>query len=338
MSKRPEDWAAASVLPPWGCEEELGIPSEFVISVQRRAITGDFEISARAPFDMLLRGVSALALDDSNDPILAWRANIRTDMAGDWWYYTKPRGAVVPVAGIFGTLAEPFYWPAPRVVRKGETVVIKLQPDTGRTLSFVSVVFDARRLRGPEAKLYACLDPKEYGYQCLVSPAISVSAPDTAGGYGPEQDESLGIDSLPYDVLISQKGVLIVNPADGDGFSLPLVAAIVGTSEEYPTFRHKHTLGLVPSTRYGANVGSGDPGLSYRPVTAPLPACVTIHQKGAIDFRAAFLRTAGGNPSTVEVFTFLHGQRIPTEGLPGYLGWPAMDSPPGIYDPRNQPH
>ncbi len=331
-------WGVERVLPPWGCEDEIGRPAEFVIETQERTITGEVILRGTVPFDMVARGIHVTALNNSNEPSLSWGMNINTDRQGDYLYYTEPRGAIVPVAAVAGSAAEPFYWPAPRFWRKGETVKIKLRPDSGTTLSFVSITFDARKLQGEEAERYRCLDPQSYGYQAIVSPAIECDSNGITGSYGAAIKENLGIDSLRYDLLMSQKTVLITDPANAGNESIPVVGAIVGTSERYPTFRHEHTLGLVASTRYGGGAGSDGGVLAYRPVASPLPACVWLHQQGSFDFKAAHLRTVANSPSTVKVYTVLHGQRVPPEGLPGYLGWPAMDAPPGIYDPRNQPH
>jgi hypothetical protein len=338
MSDEAISYGVERVLPPWGCEDEIGVPAEFVIETQTQTITGEITLRTRAPFDMIARGIHITALDNSNNPSLSWGMNIRSDRQGDWLYYTDPRGSVVPVAAIAGSAAEPFYWPAPRFWRKGETIIVKLQPDATHTLSFVSIVFDARRLRGAEAERYECLDPRSYGYQAIVSPGITVDSNSITGSYGAEIKENMGIDSLPYDLLMSQKTVLITDPANAGSISVPVVGAIVGTRERYPTFRHEHTLGLVASTRYGGGAGSDGGVLAYRPISAPLPACTWLHQQGSFDFSAAHLRTVSNSPTQVKVFTVLHGQRVPQEGLPGYLGWPALDAPAGMYDPRNGPH
>lgn len=334
------------LLTPWGVcpNSPLGVASDVVAKLVGVSITGEQKIRLRIPFDLLLDGVHAIVLDQNGDPTLAWSWNWRFTRSEDWAFYTagaEGRGARVEASGTVSFGTEPFYWCAPKVARKTETLEIKIAPDAGTTLTYVNIAFSARRLRGREAEIINCIDPTQHGYVAMAFPKITVDHTGiVAGNEGPEFNAQLDLDSLRYDFLMNQMSVLDVDPLavfpSGPSATLVEHLSVVRSRYVGGGSRHDHAFSGVVSQRYGGRRGDASP-LGFRRVAADLPATMRFHEQSHVEVFAASLRAAGGAPLTWQVRIIMHGQRIPSEGLPSYLGYPSITIPPGSHDPRFDP-
>lgn len=334
------------LLVPFGCRDfEIGIPAEFPVQRAGVAFVAEQKLRERVPFDMYIEGVHALVLDENGDPTLDFAINFRFTRSEDWCIYTandgqaadSGRGFPIPAAAVVGSATEPHYWSAPKIARKTETLEVKIRPDPGRTLTFVNLTFTGKRLRGSEADALECIDPTRSGYLAMAFPDVTVNLSGVLGEPGAERSRQLPLDSLRYDFLMSEGTVINHAAADPDHPSRPLVGVISLVRERDPTFRHELAFGGVPSNRYGGHNNTDGAPLAWRPVSSPLPACVIFRQQATVETFAAALRAPGNNPSEWQVLRVLHGQRIPTEGLPPFLGYPGIPTPPGSYDPRGAP-
>jgi len=256
---------------------------------------------------------------------LSFGINFRSQRDQQWWFHTprQGEGSLVPGALVAGSVGEPMIWDAPKILRRGETLELEIAGDDGLA-GFVDICRFNITLLGARLDVdnagQAVRDPlmawdrRDVGYTSIVFDYLNCERSGQRCFPGPEVSTSIAIGQLPYDLLVSEGSLIVVEP----GTKYTPVSDVRGELRLRDTsFTHDlvGNNGFIPFSYFGGQTKSATAlAQLVRPMASPLGSRWRLRQDSTIELFARSI-----DSPTLESFNVmmaLHGQRTRVYGRP----------------------
>ncbi|MGE3527898.1 MAG: hypothetical protein AB7G54_00550 [Methyloceanibacter sp.] len=293
-------------------------------------------VSQTIPHDMVVFGLLAEGMDSDGNDSLQWGINFRSSRQQDWWFQTRPQSiGFAPVLLVAGSTGEPFIWPEPRLLRRGEEIQLHIKRKANTGLCYVRVSLLGARLkvdaRGRVRDELAEYDREDRGYAALIVESSDIETSGTTCVPGPAITDYFHLGSLKYDFVFSQASLIVRDPNESTLWT-PLTG-VRGELQIRDSGR-SHSLSVgqswIPWSFFGGQTQeAGQQETALRSVASEIGASWRIRQDAGFELSARVVK-AGVSP--VRLMLALHGRRDSLQGRVATLDeMSADDCPP---DPR----